>query len=236
MVNNLHYKGIEFPVSKKDFGKIEKKNNICINVFCYEDNLVYPVNISDEKFKNLMDLLMITNKIKSHYVYIKDFNRFMCQKRKSKNKKHFCRYCLQCFSNEKVLVEHKKTCLEINGKQSVKLKSGSIKFKNHFKKLSAPFKIYADFESVLRRVKSNDRKNNSSYTEKYQKHIPCSFVYKVVCIDDKFSKPVVLYRGKNSVYRFIQTILEEYDYCKKVIKRCFNKNLVMSVGDEKGFD
>ena len=26
--------------------KIEKKNNICINVFCYENNLAYPVDIS----------------------------------------------------------------------------------------------------------------------------------------------------------------------------------------------
>ena len=45
------------------------------------------------------------------------------------NKKHFCKYCLQCFSSEKLLVKHKETCLKINGKQSVKLKSGSIKFK-----------------------------------------------------------------------------------------------------------
>ena len=36
----------------------------------------------------------------------------------------------------------------------------------------------------------------TSYTEKYQDHIPCRFAYKVACIDDKFSKPVVLYRGK----------------------------------------
>ena len=49
MVNDLDYEGIEFPVSKKDFGKIEKKNNICINVFCYENNLVYPVYVSDKK-------------------------------------------------------------------------------------------------------------------------------------------------------------------------------------------
>ena len=45
MVNNLDYKGIKFPVSKKDFGKIEKKINICINEFCYESSLVYPVYI-----------------------------------------------------------------------------------------------------------------------------------------------------------------------------------------------
>ena len=77
MVNNLDSKGVEFPVSKKDFGKIEKKSNSCINVFYYENNLVYLVHISDKKIKNCMDLLMITDKNKSHYVYIKAFNRFM---------------------------------------------------------------------------------------------------------------------------------------------------------------
>ena len=88
---------------------------------------------------------MITNENKSHYVYIKDFNRFMCNKTKNKNKKHFCKYCLQCFSSERVLVEHKETCFKINGNQAVKLRSGSIKFKNYFKQLSVSFKIYADF-------------------------------------------------------------------------------------------
>ena len=45
MVNELDYEGIEFAVSRKDFCKIEKKNKIYINVFCYENNLVYPVHI-----------------------------------------------------------------------------------------------------------------------------------------------------------------------------------------------
>ena len=40
-----------------------------------------------------------------------------------------------------VLEEHKKVCLKVNGKESLKLKSGSIKFKNRFKQLSVPFKI-----------------------------------------------------------------------------------------------
>ena len=38
--------------------------------------------------------------------------------------KNSSRYCLQCFNGEKVLMEHKKVCLKVNGKQSVKLKSG----------------------------------------------------------------------------------------------------------------
>ena len=151
----------------------------------------------------------------------------MCNNTKNENKKYFYKCCLQCFSSEKILIKHKENCLVINGKKSFKLKSDSISFKNYFKQLPAPFKIYADFECVLKEVKSND-KNNDSYAEKYQDHIPCSFAFKVVCIDNEFSKKFVLYGGKNAVYRFIEAILEEYDYCKKMIKKHFNKNLIMS--------
>ena len=36
MINDLDYKGNEFPVSKKDFSKIEAKNKIGIYRFCYD--------------------------------------------------------------------------------------------------------------------------------------------------------------------------------------------------------
>ena len=118
--------------------------------------MTYPVYVSDQKYQNCMDLLLVLIENKSHYVYIHDFNRFMCNKTKNKNKKHFCKFYLQCFSYEKILIKHKENCLKINGKQSIKLKSGSIKFKNHFKQLAVLFKIYADFESLLKGVKSSD--------------------------------------------------------------------------------
>ena len=80
-----------------------------------------------------MDLLLLIKDNKSHYVYIKDFNRFMFHKTKNKNKKWFCKSCLQCFSSEKVLIGHKKDCLSINGLQSVKVEEGIIEFENYFK-------------------------------------------------------------------------------------------------------
>ena len=55
-----------------------------------------------------MDLLIISDKIQSHYVYIKDFNKLMFNKTKNKKKKCFCKYCFQCFSSEKTLVKHKE--------------------------------------------------------------------------------------------------------------------------------
>ena len=73
IINDLDYEGIKFPVSKKDYCRIEIKNNICINVFCYENGLTYPVYVSDQKFHDSVDLLLITDENKSHYVYIKDF-------------------------------------------------------------------------------------------------------------------------------------------------------------------
>ena len=150
-------------------------------------------------------------------------------KQRGKIKKHFWRYCLQSFSSEK------EVCVKINGKQTVKLRSGSKKSKNYFNELAVPFKIYADFECKVKTVKSSnrgDRDDNSSYTEKYCKLIPCSFAYKVVCPDDKLTKLVFIYRGKNAIKKFIEAILEEYEYCREVIKKHFNKNLIISKKDE----
>ena len=55
IAEKLDYKGIEFSVEEKDFSKIEVKNNICINVFGYENGFVYPIYVSDQKFEDSMD-------------------------------------------------------------------------------------------------------------------------------------------------------------------------------------
>ena len=80
-------------MKEKDFDKIEIKNNICINVFDYENGLVFQTYVLSQKFEDSMDLLLLIDDNKSQYVYIKDFNRFMFQKTKNKNKKWFCKSC-----------------------------------------------------------------------------------------------------------------------------------------------
>ena len=155
----------------------------------------------------------------------------MFSETKNKNKKHFCKSCSQCFSSKTVFTEHKKDSLSINGVQSVKLKKGTIKFKNYLKQIPVPFKIYADFECNLKSVESYE----GSYSKKYQDHIPCSFAYKLVCVDDEFTKPIVVFRGENAAYEFIKAIFKEYQYCKKVMKKYFNKNLIISEKEEEQF-
>ena len=91
IVEKLDYDGTEFPVQEKGFNKIEVKNNTCINVFGYENKFLFPIYVSDQKFENSVDLLLLIDDDKSHYVYIKYFDRFMFHKTKNKNKKWFFR-------------------------------------------------------------------------------------------------------------------------------------------------
>ena len=236
IVKDLNYTGVDFPVSKKDYGKIEVLSKICVNIFCLENEIIYPVYLFNQCFNDCLDLLLISNDFANYYVYIKDFNRLMFNETRHKGKKYFCKSCLQCFSSEKVLKEHKEDCLMINGKQNVKLEKEFIEFKNFIRRIQIPFKIYADFECLLKSCDVGINNDCFSYTRIYQDNIPCSFAHKVVCFDDKFSKDIVMYRGKNAVFKFIQCIFKEYDYCRSVMKKYFNKNLIMTAEENEEFE
>ena len=92
----------------------------------------------------------------------------MFHKTKNKNKRYFCKGCLQCFSSKHVLTEHKEICFSINGAQSIRLEKGTIKFKNYFKQIPVPYKIYADFERNLESVES--------FEHSYSKNIKTIFL------------------------------------------------------------
>ena len=63
--------------------------------------------------------------------------------------------------------------------------------------------------------------------KKYQDHVHCSFCYKPACVDDEFTKPIVVFRGENAASKFIEAILKECEYCKKVMKKHFKRNMIM---------
>ena len=238
LIKQLDYSNIEFPVTVKQINKIEKQNNIRINLFGYEEKQKFPLYISQEKYHEHMELLLINKDKKNHYVLIKNFNKFMFDQTKHKCKKYFCMYCLQCFSRKDVLDEHVKNCISINGKQAIKMpeKGQHVNFRNYHKQIPAPFVIYADFEAITEKVHGCLPNNEKSYTEAYQKHIDCGYGYKLVChYDDEFSKPVQVFRGENAVHNFMEKMLEEVEWCKSITKKHFNKPLVMTEENELDF-
>ena len=237
-VEKLDYTGIEFPVTVKQYNTIEKLNSINVNVFGYELGQPYPIYISKEKYQDHMELLLITKGENKHYVLIKDFNKFMYNQTKHGNRKHFCMYCLQCFSREDVLAKHTPNCIAINGVQGVKMpeEGENVTFRNHYREQAVPFVIYADFEAITEKVDSCQPSDKKSYTEAYQKHTDCGYGYKVVCCyDDKYSKPVQIYRGENAVYKFMENMLEEVNWCKQTMEEQFNKPLEMTEENETDF-
>ena len=238
-VEKLDYSEIEFPVTIKQINKIEKKNDIRINVFGYEDKKPYPIFVSKEKYDKEMNLLLITDNDNKHYVLIKDFNKFMYNQTKHKERKHFCMHCLQCFSSERVLTNHKDNCIQVNGEQAVKMPEKGkniLKFDNHHKQQAVPFVIYADFEAITEKISNCKPNDIKSYTEAYQRHTDCGYGYKLVCFyDDRYTKSVQIYRGEKAVYKFMEAMLEEVKYFKKTMKTCFNKPLKMTEDDEEEF-
>ena len=111
-----------------------------------------------------------------------------------------------------------------------------LKFENYHKQQAVPFVIYADFEAITEKISGCKPNDDKSYTEAYQKHTDCGYGYKLVCCyDDQYTKPVQIYRGEKAVYKFMEKMLEEVDYCKKVIRKKFNKPLKMTDDDEKKF-
>ena len=238
-INQLDYSGIEFPVTVKQYNKIEKQNEININVFGYENKQPYPIYISKEKYEKHLELLLITEDDNKHYVLIKDFNRFMFNQTKHEHRKHFCMYCLQCFSSEEVLKNHKDNCIQLNGEQAIKMpdkSNNTLKFNNFHKQQPVPFVIYADFEAITEKISGCRPNNNKSFTEAYQKHTDCGFGYKVVCCyDDKYTQPMKIYRGEKAVYTFLEYMLDEVKYCKRIIKKEFNKPLNMTKENEEEF-
>ena len=81
-----------FPLGVSNCKKIEDRFQIQVNVFGYE-NKVYLLYISIKSYDQTVNLLLIIEKGKSHYVFIKDFNRLMFPRTKHKDKKH-CMSCL----------------------------------------------------------------------------------------------------------------------------------------------
>ena len=197
--NTLNMEGITYPVDLKDIKRFEKQNpDISISVLGYGGkDKVYPLRISeytkvkrkDERKHNIV-LLLIKDGDNSHYCYVKNISALLkSQINKHDHKLYFCLNCLNGFDKPEKLEHHKEYCSE---KDSVKINMPKpntfIKFKNYVYSERAPFTIYADFESMLKPLETCEPDPNKSYTLKYQKHEPVSFVYYIKSFNENVYK------------------------------------------------
>ena len=93
-------------------------------------------------------------------------------------------------------------------KKNVKLEIGFIEFKNYSRQIPVLFKIYADFECLIKGCDSRINNECFSYTSKYQNHIPCSFAYKIVCVDDNLIMMLCCTEEKMQSINLFSLVLE----------------------------
>ncbi|XP_060526283.1 uncharacterized protein LOC132701951 [Cylas formicarius] len=200
---------------------------------------VLPAHLTKEKREKHVNLLLIQNKyypkindfdpepttaedhkyekeeeIKYHNCYIKNLSRLVSrQLSKHNGKKYICDRCLNYFSSETLLKDHERLCVSLNDYKVSFPKYDYVEFRNHIYKQTAPFVIYADFESQLKDVNLVI----SDKTRKYQKHEAYSAAYYFKCSYDDSLFFFESYRGPDCMDWFVRQI----SYLSKFVQSKF---------------
>ena len=194
--NTLNMEGIAYPVDFKDIKRFEKQNpDISISILGYsKEERVYPLRISKKEKERKYNIVLLLIKDEegdnSHYCLVKNLSALLSsQVNNHGHKLYFCLNCLNGFDEPEKLDKHKEYCDE---EESVKInmppEGTYLKFKNYLYSEKAPFAIYADFESLLKPLETCEPDPNKSYTHKYNKHEPLSFVYYIKSFNESVYK------------------------------------------------
>ena len=226
----LDWSGLKFPVKLDQIVIFEKLNpQISINVFGFEDRVVYPLRLSKSESEQTINLLLISDGEKQHYCLIKSLSRLLSsQVSGHKESNSFCLNCLNHFPNEEKLKIHEEYCLK---NQAIRIempeKGSFISFIHHNRFIKVPFVVY--FEAFTEEISTCEPNDKKSFTQKYQRHRPSGFCYKIVCFDEQlYNQKPVLFRAESEdedisaifvemLERDIKRIQEKFDFSKKMI-------------------
>ena len=209
--DNYDWSGLEFPVSIKDIGKFETRNNISVNVLAVEGRDIY-IHRKGQRMGREINLLMVSEDGINHYTAIKSLSRLLkSSNTKHKCKQHFCMNCLQGFTQELSRDQHQVYCEDNESVRVEMPKQGStIEFKDGQNQFKVPPIMYADFESILEPMDSVEPGSpNQPYTNEVNQHTPSGW-----CLYSKFAygdvdNPLRTYRGKDCIETFCNYIKGE---------------------------
>jgi hypothetical protein len=206
---------LKYPIDiQTDVRKIEKLNDIKINVFRYNDDDVnfktlLTVYNTTKRHHNVCNLLLLKEGEKEHLVWIKDINKLL--RTDTHCRRFWCSQCLNCsFESQEKLDKHQNICFNHEAIHAIlpTTDDNIVKFKNFNNKFKHPFSCFLDFESTLLKVDETDIEKS---TTKYQKHDVNSVGIKYNCIHDEYSQDIKLFASSNSdeVLKFTIESLEK---------------------------
>ena len=242
--DGLDFTGISFPTPLNEISKVEKLNNIAINVLSFDNKtkkarILY---VSEMKGENLpsYNLMLLTKGSTSHYCYIKNLSRLLYGQQHSEgNHYHYCVRCLQGFSLQAVFQEHTTFCRGASSRPTrpdmPAEGKNTLKFQNHQRQMKAPYVIYADFESIIEKYDTCIPPTDRSSTTKTEVHKLCGFSFVAVRSDgDVKGKKACCYRGEDCVKQFLAALLQTEMEIREELTH--KKKLQMTKEDWRAFD
>ena len=204
--NVLNFEGISFPVAIKDINKFELLNNICVNVYDYDDG-VSILRLSKTNYEKRVNLFLYNG----HYCTVRSIDRLLGDSTNSKEARYYCEKCLFPCRSEVRKLEHMSLCNhESPSRVVLPAKDNNIlQFINVRKMLRAPYVVYADLESLTEKVHTCSPDPKTSYTNVYQMQTPCSYGYVEAfgCCDNVEFGNVQLYTGHDCIEKFLEKML-----------------------------
>jgi hypothetical protein len=198
--NELNTQNIHFPMSIDQVKIFEIDNPmLSINVLAYDENKVIPIyvtkNRTNDNSKVKINLLLY----KKHYYLIRSMSRLLNDQSPHTNHRwHFCHWCLCRFKAGADLKLHSNLCRQKLQRQSVPPPQ-KIQFKNYKHMFKAKFVIYYDIEAILQKCKKTNKTLHKAISV-------C--VYRK-CINNKYSKPPVIFTGLDCIDKFLDHLQEE---------------------------
>jgi hypothetical protein len=195
--------GIVFPINvDKDIPKIEKLNNLKINIFVLDENNEARVKYNTcerDRNKKVIDLLLLEKDSKCHFVWVRDLAKLVLHTA-NRAKSYFCNHCLKAsFDTAEKLERHYEICFKHEAVQCVLPEPGKniLKFQNYGNMFPHPFSIFMDFESTLKQIQQTEENKKDVIKGSYQTHVCNSVGYKYNCIHDEYSEPLTLINDSN---------------------------------------
>ncbi len=248
-VEKYDWEGITFPTKVKDIKVWEKNNNVNIHVFGYDEDEKKTYTIRIGELRDPSETINLYLHDDNHYCVIKNLGRLISsQLSRSDHGKDICLRCLNAFGrlSEKEREEdpERKSLLEIHSdacsghelQRSVYPNPGdTVKFKNYERLHDVPFAVYADFESFVKPLETEEKDSSQSYTMKYQSHVPSGFCYVIKCMDETVypTKTVIrttTYENEDMGKLFVDTLTEDLRPIYEILKN--TKPIVMTESDD----
>ena len=227
-IRRFNLTDLSFPISITGIKKFLKKNknlNLKLNIL-YRDtkDRVFPLEFGLGDGKNVANILMVATENSTHFLLIKDVNKYLrtvykTERGLSYKRSLFCLHCLNSFSNNEILEKHKELCILTKPVQETVPAKGEkeeiIKFKNYEKKHKLEYSGFLDFECLLPNVETVchlcERLKcscDASFTDVISQQIPIAYSFLVLGPGKEIIHEHT-FAGKNAHVNLVSHLLEQ---------------------------